>query len=100
MQSSAKSQRELNKLASKKAVQAMQLPMHRPQDAPRAPSHVPRQIIDTAVPDLPVIVEPPVYERVGRLTGGYSLKPQPLFAVVELSGTQFKVRRAYGGVHV
>jgi hypothetical protein len=48
-------------------------------------------VIDTAIPPLPVVPEPVHYQRIGRITGPYSIKPQLAFAVVQLGPNQFKV---------
>lgn len=53
-------------------------------------------IVDTCLPPIPAVPLPTECRRVGVITGQYSLEPERTFAVVELAGSQYKVRG--GGV--
>lgn len=48
-------------------------------------------IVDTCIPPVPEVPTPDLFSVVGSITAPYTLRPEKVFAVVELGGTQFKV---------
>lgn len=48
-------------------------------------------IVDSCIPPVPTAPKPEEYRKSGRVTGPYRLELQPIFAAVEIAGTQFKV---------
>ncbi|MEW5309233.1 MAG: hypothetical protein WDW38_001134 [Sanguina aurantia] len=48
-------------------------------------------IVDTCIPPVPEVPKPDLFSVVGSITAPYNLRPEKVFAVVELGGTQFKV---------
>jgi len=85
-----KSMKPVYTRASRLAVQAV-LPPPPAEQLEQRGKHKKAPIIDTALPEIPEVPQPPVYRRVGQIVGEYSLELEPAFAVVQIAGTQFKV---------
>ena len=83
-----KSLKPLNTTASWKAAEPYLPNRTQPPTSPAQPQS---PIVDSCIPPVPQAPKPDEYLRVGRVTGPYRLELQPLFAAVEIAGTQFKV---------
>lgn len=82
--------RRLNNKASWQAIQPYlkTLPPNTPtqQKRPKSP------VIDTVLPPLPAVQYPSQMQRIGRITGPYTVPSKQAFAVIEFPGTfQYKV---------
>lgn len=93
------SMRKANSLASRLAVQEVlgdtwrdtqQQDQQEQEQQQKQQKRVPK-VIDTALPDLPVNLEPDHWRHIGRIEGQYSVDPQDAFAVVQIGPFQYKI---------
>ncbi|KXZ54233.1 hypothetical protein GPECTOR_5g324 [Gonium pectorale] len=99
--SNKRSLKPLNTAASWQAVQPLLLEERQRQElltpGPTVGQRLQRRrprlgpIVDTCLPPIPEVPVPADFKRIGVITGQYVLKPERVFAVVALAGTQFKV---------
>lgn len=88
--SNKRSAKPLNSAASWAAVKPFLLQQAAQQGRLPRPKRV-GPLLDTALPEIPDVPRPALYRRIGRITGAYQLELEPIFGVVEIGGTQFKV---------